>query len=82
MKITVIGTITKDLILPFQNAPIESFGGIFYNISVLSSLLSEEDVVYPVAFIGEDVETNIKAVLNKIPNVVISYKESIENSYL
>lgn len=69
MKITVIGTINKDLILPFNGAPIESFGGIFYNISVLSQLCREDDQIIPLSFIGEDVKINIDAVLEKLPNI-------------
>jgi hypothetical protein len=69
MKITVIGTINKDLILPFQGTPIESFGGIFYNISILSNLLDSDDEIIPVSFIGEDIRTPIMAVLEKMPNV-------------
>jgi hypothetical protein len=69
MKITVIGTINKDLILPFRNIPIESFGGIFYDISILSYLLKEDDEIIPVSFIGEDIFSTVQAVLNKLPNV-------------
>lgn len=69
MRITVIGTINKDLILPFRNIPIESFGGIFYDISILSYLLEKDDEVIPVSFIGEDIYPTVQAVLNKMPNV-------------
>ncbi|RMH78604.1 MAG: carbohydrate kinase family protein [Calditrichaeota bacterium] len=69
MKITVIGTINKDLILPFGGAPIESFGGIFYDVAVLSSLLAETDCIQPVAFVGEDVYETVCTVLEKLPNV-------------
>jgi len=69
MNITVIGTINKDLILPFQGAPIESYGGIFYNMAILSQLTDEEDVIIPVSFIGEDVQTPVMAVLKKFPKV-------------
>lgn len=72
MKITVIGTINKDLILPFQSTPIESFGGIFYNISILSNLLDSGDEIIPVSFIGEDIQTPIMAVLEKMKNVSTS----------
>ncbi len=68
MRITVIGTLNKDLILPFTGAPIESFGGIFYDIAVLSNLSPENEII-PVSFIGEDVETTVKAILNKTSNV-------------
>jgi hypothetical protein len=69
MKITVIGTINKDLILPFQGAPIESYGGIFYNMAILSQLADEADEIVPVSFIGEDVQTPVMAVLKKLPCV-------------
>ncbi len=69
MKITIIGTINKDLILPFNYAPIESFGGIFYDISVLSQLADQDDQIVPVSFIGEDVLPTVEAILNKLPNV-------------
>jgi len=69
MKITVIGTINKDLILPFRNAPIESFGGIFYDISILSYLLEEDDEIIPVSFIGEDIFPTVQAILKKLPNI-------------
>lgn len=71
MKIAIIGTINKDLILPFQESPIESFGGIFYNISILSQLLDPGDRIIPYAFIGEDIEATIHAILKKMSNVMI-----------
>ena len=69
MKITVIGTINKDLILPFQGAPIESYGGIFYNIAILSQLVDETDEIIPVSYLGEDVQTPVMAVLKELPRV-------------
>ncbi len=68
MKITVIGTINKDLILPFQSASIESFGGIFYTATILSKLLPEATIT-PVSYIGEDVQVTIGAVLKQFPNI-------------
>ncbi len=69
MKITVVGTINKDLILPFHGAPIESFGGIFYDISILSQLFGESDEIMPVSFIGDDMQTPIMAVFENMSNV-------------
>lgn len=69
MKITVIGTINKDLILPFRGAPIESYGGIFYDIAILSQFVDQEDEIIPVSFVGEDVLTPVMAVLKKFPRV-------------
>lgn len=69
MKITIVGTINKDLILPFRNVSIESFGGIFYDVTILSHLLKEDDEILPVSFVGEDVLPMILAILKKLPNV-------------
>lgn len=69
MKITVIGTVNKDLILPFQGSPIESFGGIFYTVAVLSRLMEPTDEIIPVSFVGEDLSDPIKAVFQKMGNV-------------
>lgn len=54
MKIGVIGTINKDFILPFRHSPIESFGGILYDISVLAVLLGDNDEIIPVSYLGHD----------------------------
>lgn len=67
-KITVVGTINKDLILPFGDVPIESFGGIFYDITFLAKLYPEATIV-PVAYVGEDVASTVYAILEKLPNV-------------
>ena len=69
MNITVIGTLNKDLILPFNNTPIESYGGIFYDIAILSYLLGEDDRVIPVSYLGTDVAPQVQAILKKMPNV-------------
>jgi adenosine kinase len=69
MKITVIGTLNKDLILTFRGTPIESYGGIFYNMSVLSYLASDSDQIFPVSYIGEDISVPLNAVLHEFPNV-------------
>ena len=69
MKITVIGTINKDLIMPFNGRPIECFGGIFYDVSVLSQLLEEEHQIVPVSYVGDDVYDTLCAIMRKLPNV-------------
>ncbi len=68
-KITVIGTINKDLILPFRGAPIESLGGIFYTVAILGSLLDPEDEIVPVSFLGEDLADTVRAALLPFSNV-------------
>lgn len=70
MKVAVVGTINKDLILPYENSPIESFGGIFYDIAVLAQILDRDnDSIIPVAYIGADIETAFTALLANMQNV-------------
>ena len=69
MRIAVIGTINKDLILPFGGGPIESYGGILYDIAVLSHLDKGYEVL-PVSYIGEDIDMTLRAVLSKMKNVI------------
>ena len=68
MQITVVGTINKDLILPFNDVPIESFGGIFYNVHIFAQLAPQATII-PVSYVGEDVLETVNAILGKIPNV-------------
>ncbi len=69
MKISVIGTINKDLILPFQGASIQSIGGIYYSISALSYLGGDEVEIYPVSYLGNDLYSPFLALLKQHPNI-------------
>ncbi len=54
MKIVVIGTINRDLILTYQGGTIQSLGGIFYSMSALSEIGSDEVEIIPVSYLGND----------------------------
>lgn len=69
VKIVIIGTINKDLILPFQGASIQSFGGIYYTISALSSIAGKDITLLPVSFIAEEVYSHLLALLQGFPNI-------------
>jgi hypothetical protein len=69
VKIAVIGTINKDLILPFEGASIQSFGGIFYSITALSHLGEGQVEILPISFVGEDAITNVTALLKGYYNI-------------
>jgi hypothetical protein len=70
VNIVIIGTINKDLILPFQGASIQSFGGIYYTLSALSSLAGKDISLTPVSFIGEEVYPRLMALFQGFPNIV------------
>jgi len=69
MKIGIIGTINKDFILPFRHSPIESIGGILYDISVLSAILKSEDEIIPVSYVGFDLYDAMVSYCQNRPNV-------------
>ncbi len=69
MKIAVIGTVNKDLILPFEGASIQSVGGIYYTITALSNLSGAEVEIIPIAYLGEDFYAAFVALLKQYPNV-------------
>jgi hypothetical protein len=69
MKIAVIGTINRDLILPFEAAPIQSLGGIFYTVSALSELGGNQIELYPVSFIGNDLTNPFESGIDKNRNI-------------
>jgi hypothetical protein len=69
MKIVIIGTINKDLILPFGGSSIQSFGGIFYSLSALTRFVDDQVTIYPISYIGTDVYSNLLMLFKNFGNV-------------
>ncbi len=69
MKIGVIGTFIKDHIVLTNNAEVDSYGGIFYTVSMLGNLVSEQDQIYPVCYLGEDIHDDIIKRLSEFKSV-------------
>jgi adenosine kinase len=69
MKIAVLGTLNKDLILPFEGSPIQSFGGIYYTLSTLSKLGGNDVSLFPISYIGTDVHQTVNALFQKLGNI-------------
>lgn len=69
MKIGVIGTFIKDHIFLTNGTEVNSFGGIFYTVSILGNLVSEQDEIYPVCHIGEDIYDDIITRLSEYQSV-------------
>ena len=72
MKIGVIGTFIKDHIFLSNGTEIDSFGGIFYTVSILGNLVSESDEVYPVCYLGEDIYDDIIGRLSECKGIKIT----------
>lgn len=68
-KVTVIGTINKDTIIPPSGKRTESFGGILYNLSALSGLGGKWMEIYPVCNLGYDVYNQVRNILKTYDNV-------------
>ena len=68
-KIAVIGTINRDTILFPDGRRTESFGGILYNVSVLSALGRRDLEILPVCNVGHDVHHRVTEILGGYENV-------------
>lgn len=69
MKIAVIGSVIRDYIVPYQAPPVESFGGIFYTILILTQLLEDDAEIYPICFTGTDFDQQIREKLKPYRNI-------------
>ncbi|MDW7681645.1 MAG: PfkB family carbohydrate kinase [bacterium] len=73
MKIGVIGTFINDQVTLANGEEYTGFGGIYYTVSTLASLLTTEDRIYPVCFLGEDIFDEIIDNLSGYKNIDFSY---------
>ena len=81
MKIGVVGTFIKDHIVLANGDEIESFGGIYYTLSILGNLLTEEDEIYPVCYLGTDIYDEIRSKLSQHKNIHFSgIKKTAQNN--
>jgi sugar/nucleoside kinase (ribokinase family) len=58
-KIAVIGTINRDTVTRVDGSRFEGYGGILYNLAVLSALAPSELSILPIANIGQDCSQQI-----------------------
>ncbi len=69
MKIAVIGTFILDQIIGLDKTVTHSLGGISYAMASLANVLSNNDIIYPVANIGENAAEKIHRFLDQFNNV-------------
>jgi len=72
MKVLVLGHLCLDVIHPAQGAEIESYGGIYYSVATLASLLEPRDKVVPVFGVHRAEHRAILERLEHFPNVDLS----------
>lgn len=68
-KLAVIGTINFDSVTRADKSHAQGYGGIVYNLQVLSQLTSEDTLIFPTVNIGKDREIEIRALLSSLPHV-------------
>lgn len=55
MKIVLIGTVIKDKIYGLNGTKYDSFGGLFYAINAMRSVIKADDCILPVSAVGSDI---------------------------
>ncbi len=69
MKVLVLGHLCLDVIHPVDGPAIESYGGIFYSVAALSTLLEPRDRVSPVFGVHRAEHAALIETLSRFPNV-------------
>lgn len=72
MKITVIGTINRDIVR-FPNRKVkESLGGVLYTILTLANLSPPDGEITPIANVGRDIYETVMKILGEYENINLS----------
>jgi sugar/nucleoside kinase (ribokinase family) len=69
MKVLVLGHLCLDVIHPVDGPEIESYGGIYYSVAALATLLEPRDRVLPVFGVHRAEHPALIELLAKFPNV-------------
>jgi sugar/nucleoside kinase (ribokinase family) len=69
MKFLVVGHLCLDVIHPVEGPEVESYGGIYYAVATLASLLGSSDVVAPVFGVDRNDYQPLLEELKRFPNV-------------
>ena len=69
MKFLVVGHLCLDVIHPVDGPQIESYGGIYYPIATLASLLENTDTVIPVFGVNKEDYKPLMTHLERFPNI-------------
>ena len=72
VRLTVIGTITKDTITFLDGRVKKSFGGILYNILPFALLAPQDMIISPVCSLGSDIYKKVLSYLKRFGNIDLS----------
>ena len=78
LKVAVIGTINRDSVTRPGGSHHEGYGGILYNLAVLSALAPKNTIIFPVANIGRDCSQQILRRLRVLPRLNLSGLRIVE----
>lgn len=76
-KIGIIGTINRDTIVYHDREKFLGWGGILYNLKILSDLASADTEICPVCNIGQDCYPDIMRQLKKLPHLNLDYIKKV-----
>jgi hypothetical protein len=69
LKISVIGTLVKDYLLPYSGGEIKSLGGIYFTILHLSAILPETYKIIPITYVGNDIYRDFREFIKLQKNI-------------
>lgn len=86
MKFLVIGHLCRDFIHPVDEPEIQSYGGIYYSVATLASLLGENDRVIPIFGVNRNDYSPLIRHLEQFSNVdtsgIFQFDEPTNNVHL
>lgn len=68
-KVAVIGTINFDSVVRADKSRSQGYGGILYNLTVLSQLIDRKTIIFPTMNVGSDHAGAIRTLLSALPQV-------------
>lgn len=68
-KIAVVGTINRDTVIRPDGKRLHGYGGILYNLIVLSRMVGNRLDILPVTNIGRNHDKQIRAILQDLPQI-------------
>ena len=69
MKLLAVGHLCLDVIHPVEGPEVESYGGIYYTVATLASLLGSSDIVTPVFGVNRNDYQPLIDHLKRFPNI-------------
>jgi adenosine kinase len=76
-NIAIIGHLVWDKINHANGRTIEDFGGIAYNLAALSTVVNSSTRIFPICYLGEDLELKARNYWKRSSNIDFSYAKTL-----